>query len=86
MKTQFQTRLLYTYCRNTYPKGRALMKMYRVNYIHIVEIPTQKGEHSWKCTELSLKRKRENCQLKHKSMIIQVLNYKYQLQRSLGYE
>jgi len=21
--------LLYTYCRNTYPKGRALMKMYR---------------------------------------------------------
>jgi len=21
---------LYTYCRNTYPKGRALMKMYRV--------------------------------------------------------
>jgi len=46
MKTQFQTRLLYTYCRNTYPKGRALMKSYRVNYIHIVEIPTQKGEHS----------------------------------------
>jgi len=30
MKTQFQTFLLYTYCRNTYPKGRALMKMYRV--------------------------------------------------------
>jgi len=25
---------------------------------HIVEIPTQKGEHSWKCTELSLKRKK----------------------------
>ena len=23
--------------------------------IHVVEIPTQKGEHSWKCTELSLK-------------------------------
>ena len=29
-KTQFQTILLYTYCRNTYPKGRALMKMNRV--------------------------------------------------------
>jgi len=26
-------------------------------YIHIVDIPTQKGEHSWKCTELSLKGK-----------------------------
>ena len=26
-------------------------------YIHMVEIPTQKGEHSCKCTELSLKRK-----------------------------
>ena len=26
-------------------------------YIHTVEIPTQKGEHSWKYTELSLKRK-----------------------------
>jgi len=26
-------------------------------YITIVEIHTQKGEHSWKCTELSLKRK-----------------------------
>jgi len=29
-KTQFQTFLLYTYCSNTYPKGRAIMKMYRV--------------------------------------------------------
>ena len=29
-KTQFQTFLLYRYCRNTYPKGRALMKMYIV--------------------------------------------------------
>ena len=27
------------------------------NYIHVVEIPTQKGEHSWKCTKLSHKRK-----------------------------
>ena len=25
-------------------------------YIH-VEIPTQKGEHSWKCTDVSLKSK-----------------------------
>jgi len=29
-KTQFQTCLLYTYCRNTYTKGRALVNMYRV--------------------------------------------------------
>jgi len=29
-KTQFQTFLLYTYCSNTYPKGRALIQMYRV--------------------------------------------------------
>jgi len=27
-------------------------------YIHIVEIPTQKGEHSWKRIELSLNRKK----------------------------
>jgi len=27
MKTRF---LQYTYCRNTYPKGRALMKMHSV--------------------------------------------------------
>jgi len=26
-------------------------------YTHIVEIPTQKGEHSWQCKELSLKQK-----------------------------
>ena len=26
----FQTLLLYTYCRNTYPKGRALTRTYRV--------------------------------------------------------
>ena len=26
------------------------------HYKTVVEIPTQKGEHSWKCTELSLKR------------------------------
>ena len=32
-------------------------------YIHIVDIPTQKGEHSSKCTELSLKRKEEIVQL-----------------------
>ena len=25
--------------------------------MHSVEIPTKKGEHLWKCTELSLKRK-----------------------------
>jgi len=25
--------------------------------MHIVEIPTQKGDYLWKCTELSLKRK-----------------------------
>ena len=29
-KHNFQHFLLYTYCRNTYPKGRALMLMYRV--------------------------------------------------------
>jgi len=29
-ENQFQTLLLCTYCRNTYPKGRALMTMYRV--------------------------------------------------------
>jgi len=29
-KTQFQTVLPYTYCRNTYPKRKAIMKMYRV--------------------------------------------------------
>ena len=27
---QFQTVLLYTYCRYIYPKGRALMERYRV--------------------------------------------------------
>ena len=27
------------------------------NYIRVVEIPTQKGKHSWKCTKLSHKRK-----------------------------
>ena len=32
-------------------------------YIHIVDIPTQKGEHSSKCTELSLKRKEGIVQL-----------------------
>ena len=35
LKGKNQTFLLYTFCRNTYPKG----------------------EHLWKCTELSLKRK-----------------------------
>jgi len=29
-KNTFRHILLYTYCRNTYPKGRALMKMHRV--------------------------------------------------------
>jgi len=33
-------------------KGKHNVK--QVYYIHIVEVPTQKGEHSWKCTELSL--------------------------------
>ena len=29
-KHNFKPVLLYTYCRNTYPKERALIKMYRV--------------------------------------------------------
>ena len=33
-------------------KGKHNFKQFY--YIHIVEIPTQKGEHSWKYTELSL--------------------------------
>jgi len=33
-------------------KGKHNVK--QVYYIHIVEVPTHKGEHSWKCTELSL--------------------------------
>ena len=41
-KTQFQTFLIYIYI---------------YIYIYIVEIPTHKGEHSWKYTELPLKRK-----------------------------
>ena len=36
-------------------KGKHNFK--RFYHTHIVEIPTQKGEHSWKCTELSIKRK-----------------------------
>jgi len=28
-------------------------------FIYIIEIPTQKGEHSWKYTELSIQEKRE---------------------------
>ena len=35
-------------------KGNTIQNI--VYYIHIVEIPTQKVEHSWKCIELSLKR------------------------------
>ena len=42
-------------------KGKQNFKEF--NYIHIVEIPSQKGEHSWKCTELSLKRKEEILEL-----------------------
>ena len=37
--TQFKTCLLYRYCRNTYPKGRTLMQMYRV-------VPKTKRENS----------------------------------------
>jgi len=36
-------------------KGKHNFKQFY--YIHILEIPTQKGEHSWTCTELSFKRK-----------------------------
>ena len=39
--------------------------------IHTVEIPTQKGEHSWICTELSLKLKEGTVELSMESQ------YKY---------
>ena len=38
--------------------------------IHTVEIPTQKGEHSWICTELSLKWKEGTVVIHGKSIKI----------------
>jgi len=37
MKTQFQTFLIHTYCRTTYPKGIAPMQMYKVVPIAKIE-------------------------------------------------
>ena len=47
--------LTWTYTIILNIKGKQNFKHFY--YIHIVEISTQKGEHSWKYTELSLKRK-----------------------------
>ena len=52
MSTNMQT-LKYIIFLNI--KGKHNFK--HLYYIHIVDIPTQKGEHSWTCTELSLKGK-----------------------------
>ena len=47
--------LTWKYIGGLHIKGKHNFKHFY--YIHIVEIPTKKGEHSWKCTELSFKRK-----------------------------
>jgi len=39
-------------------------------YVHFIEIPTQNGEHSLKCTELSLKRKEGTFYIQIKAFII----------------
>ena len=59
--------LTWTYTIILNIKGKQNFKHFY--YIHIVEISTQKGEHSWKYTELSLKRK-EGISWQHSSGIL----------------